>query len=79
MDYKEKVREINEKFDKMDEKIHDAQQRKVLETSKHRELEQLRLSDIHQNLKKNAGSKIREKCEIVEKHIGMSLALQEKK
>ena len=24
MDYKEKVREINEKFDKMDEKIHDA-------------------------------------------------------
>ena len=47
MDYKEKCKEINEKFDKMDEKVHEARQKKVIETTKHRELEQLRLSDIH--------------------------------
>ena len=48
-------------------------------TIKHREIENLRFKDFNElrNSKRQSGFK--EKCDIVEKHIGMTLAINEKK
>jgi hypothetical protein len=46
---------------------------------KHRELENLRFRDFKELRQDNYERKLKEKCDIVEKHIGMAIALQEKK
>jgi hypothetical protein len=75
----EKALEINEKFKSMDIKIDHANQRKMMFAVKHREIENLRFQDFEELRHDNQERKLREKCEIVEKHIGMAIALQEKK
>ena len=46
---------------------------------KHREIETLRFRDFEELREHKQSKKLKEKCEIVEKHIGMAIALQEKK
>ena len=46
---------------------------------KHREIENLRFKDFEELRQDKQEKKLREKCDIVEKHIGMAIALQEKK
>ena len=75
----EKASEINEKFRNMDIKIDHANQRKMMYSVKHREIENLRFKDFEELRQDKQDKKLREKCDIVEKHIGMAIALQEKK
>lgn len=46
---------------------------------KHREIENLRFKDFEELRQDKQDRKLREKCDIVEKHISMAIALQEKK
>ena len=71
----EKASEINEKFSKMEFKIDQANQRKMMYSVKHREIENLRFRDFEELRQDKYEKKLREKCEIVEKHIGMAIAL----
>jgi RecA-family ATPase len=70
---------MNKKFENIDKKIEQSKERKRLFTIKHRELENLKFGDFQdiRNSHKNKGFK--EKCDIVEKHIGMSISLNEKR
>lgn len=79
LEQKEKHRQINKKFESIDKKIEESKERKRLFTLKHRELESLKMDDFREirNSHKNKGFK--EKCDIVEKHIGMSITLNEKR
>ena len=52
-----------------------ANQRKMMYSVKHRELENLRFRDFEELRQDNHEKKLRDKCEIVEKHIGMAIAL----
>lgn len=48
LDMQEKASEINEKFQRMDVKIDQANQRKMMYSVKHRELENLRFKDFEE-------------------------------
>ena len=63
----------------MDYKIDLASKRKMLYSVKHREMENLRFADFEEQRSGRRDDGLKMKCEIVEKHIGMSIALQEKK
>ena len=79
LEIRERNKEINEKFNSIDQKIAVNNERKRLHSLKHREMDNLRFSDFEElrNNHKNKGFK--EKCDIIEKHIGMSISLTEKK
>ena len=51
----------------------------MLYSVKHREMENLRFRDFEEQRSGRRDDGMKMKCEIVEKHIGMSIALQEKK
>ena len=46
---------------------------------KHREIDNLRFSDFQELRKNHKNRGLKEKCDIIEKHIGMSISLTEKK
>lgn len=79
LEAREKQREMNQKFEAIGRKIAESKERKKLYTIKHRELENLKVSDFNElrNSHKNRGFK--DKCDIVEKHIGMSITVNEKR
>ena len=51
----------------------------MLYSVKHREMENLKFRDFEEQRSGRRDDGLKIKCEIVEKHIGMSIALQEKK
>ena len=63
----------------MDTKVDKNKQLKLIYSAKHRELESLRLQDFYEHRNEYMNDKLKEKCDLVEKHIGMSIALNERK
>lgn len=79
LEIKARNQEMNEKFNSIDQKIAISNERKKLHSIKHREMDNLRFNDFQELRKKHKNSGFRDKCDIIEKHIGMSISLSEKK
>ena len=76
---KEKHKELNQKFESIGRKITQNKERKKMNSLMHREMENLRMSDFIDHRTSNKDLGFKEKCDIVEKHIGMSITMNEKK
>ena len=63
----------------MEVKIDEAKQRKMMYSVKHREMENLRFLDFKEQRSGLGDDFLKTKADIVEKHIGMSITLEEKK
>ena len=70
---------MNQKFESIGRKIEESKERKKLYTIKHRELENLKFSDFNELRASHKNKGFKEKCDIVEKHIGMSITANEKR
>jgi len=75
----EKCQEINEKNKIMESKVDKNQQLKMIYSAKHREIENLKMQDFIELRNEHMNSKKKEKADIVEKHIGMAIALNERR
>ena len=79
LEIKQKNREMDQKFENIGRKIAESKERKKLYTIKHREMENLKFSDFNELRSSVKNKGFREKCDIVEKHIGMSITANEKR
>ena len=70
---------INERFHQIDERIAKNNERKRLQSLMHREVENLKFNDAMETRNNRSGRGNKDKYDIIEKHIGMSISINEKK
>ena len=74
-----KHKALDRKFENIDKKIEDNKLRKKMYTIKHREIDNLRFNDFVELRANHKNKGFKDKCDIVEKHIGMSIQINERK
>ena len=77
--FKEKIMKVNEKFQQIDDRIAKNNERKRLQSLVHREVDNLKFNDAMETRNNRSGRGNKDKYDIIEKHIGMSISLNEKK
>jgi len=78
-DFKEKCEKITKKHSAIDLKIDEAEQRKKIQSLKHREIENLKCQDLSENIDTIKTNKVKRDCQTVEKHLALSIMNNERK
>jgi hypothetical protein len=71
--------ELNERDKQRDEQIQNSKMRRTIQSLKQREIDHLRYNDYCENLGQLKNHRFLENCEIVEKHLALSILNNDRK